>query len=159
MSYLSKTEFSPQRHRGHREKFLFVGRYRQTKIFCPKTSTCWASWTNTLPGPRSSGIGPWKTLCHEIDLRGSFRLSVSPLRGVGSPSRRPIDEKINLPLRALRDSVANLILREANFLRKQQWYQANSQWFRPMLDSSDVQCKGQTPITLPAYLTKRWGLA
>jgi hypothetical protein len=29
-------ELSPQRHRGHREKFLFVGRYRQTKMLCPE---------------------------------------------------------------------------------------------------------------------------
>jgi len=25
------------RHRGHRESFLFFGRYRKTKRFCPKT--------------------------------------------------------------------------------------------------------------------------
>ncbi len=41
-SLLSKTAFSPRRHRGHREKFLFVGSYRQTKIFCPETLTRWA---------------------------------------------------------------------------------------------------------------------
>jgi hypothetical protein len=79
-AYLSNIGFSPRRHRGHGEEFLFLGRYRETKIFRPEIFTRCTVWTNTLPAVGFQDQSLEKQTHHEFDLRGSFRLSVSPDR-------------------------------------------------------------------------------
>jgi hypothetical protein len=90
-------EFSPQRHGGHREEFLFVGRCRQTKIFCPKASSV------EFPAQIFLLVAGLQEAAHErraMKLIGEtlFVYRYTPLSPGG---HLPIDEKNEIDLRVL----------------------------------------------------------